>query len=189
MEPLTALRTATDAFTAVVHQVGADQWDAPTPCDAWTVSDLVSHVVGGNAMSVAMLGGCSQAESAPFLAGLPLGDDPVATYEAGAAAQLAAFEEDGALERVVSHPMMDMPGSQAIEFRVGDLTLHAWDLARAIGADETLPPELVAEVYERMAPMAPILATIGIFGEGSSGGVADDAALQAKLLDITGRRP
>ena len=185
MEPLTALRAATDAFTAVIHQVGDDQWNAPTPCDDWTVSDLVSHVVGGNAM----LAGAPREDTGPFLAGLPLGDDPVATYEAGAAAQIAAFEADGALEQVVCHPMMDMPGSQAIEFRVGDLTLHTWDLARAIGADETLPPELVVEVYERMAPMAEVLATIGIFGEGASGSVAEDAALQAKLLDITGRRP
>lgn len=189
MDELTALHAATESFDAVIAQVRPDQWDAPTPCEGWSVSDLVSHVVGGNAMSVAMLGGATREETTPYLAGLPLGDDPVATYRAGAAAQLAAFEEDGALERTVAHPMMDMPGSQAIEFRVGDLTLHTWDLARAIGADETLNPALVEVVYERMAPMADVLSQIGIFGEGQSGTVDEQAALQTKLLDLAGRRP
>jgi uncharacterized protein (TIGR03086 family) len=189
MDEITALHTATEGFDAVIAQVRGDQWDAATPCEGWTVSDLVSHVVGGNAMSVAMLDGASREDATPFLAGLPLGEDPVATFRDGAAAQIAAFEADGAMDRMVSHPMMDMPGSQAIQFRIGDLALHTWDLARAIGADETLNPELVEVVYERMAPMADMLGQVGVFGEGQSGTVGDQAGLQHKLLDLAGRRP
>ncbi len=33
-------------WTDRVRAVGADQWDAPTPCSDWTVRELVNHVVG-----------------------------------------------------------------------------------------------------------------------------------------------
>ena len=57
------------------------------------------------------------------------------------------------------------------------------------GADDTLDPALVAHVWENIAPAAPLLASSGRFGEGASGTVDDDASLQTKLLDATGRRP
>ena len=37
--------------------------------------------------------------------------------------------------------------------------------------------------------MAPIIGDIGVFGTGPSGTVADDAPLQQRLLDLSGRRP
>jgi len=48
-----------------------------------------------------------------------------------------AFGASDATERIVHHPAMDMPGAQLLGFRIGGLTLHAWDLARASGGDET----------------------------------------------------
>ncbi|MCU0268248.1 MAG: TIGR03086 family metal-binding protein [Acidimicrobiales bacterium] len=189
MESLEALRRATAEFDRRLSSVTDGQWDAPTPCDDWTVRQLVSHVVGGNAMAVELLGGASSEQALPFLGGLPLGDDPLATFRAGAEAQLAAFASPGALERTCHHPMGDLPGAEVAGFRVGDLTLHSWDLARAIGADEDLDAELVAAVYARLEPMAPMLDQVGVFGEGPSGAVGADAPLQRRLLDLAGRRP
>jgi hypothetical protein len=73
--------------------------------------------------------------------------------------------------------------------RVGDAVLHAWDLARAIGADDRLPPELVAEVWAGMSPMAAFIGKTGFFGSAPSGEVGEDAALQDRLLDLSGRHP
>lgn len=84
---------------------------------------------------------------------------------------------------------MQMPGSQLLNFRAGDLILHSWDLARAIGVDETLADGPVAYVWEALQPMAPIIGQIGQFGTGPSGDVGEDAPLQQRLLDLTGRRP
>ena len=67
-----------------------------------------------------------------------LGDDPVAAIERALARQQAAFERPDVDVRVFHHPAGDMPGSQVIMFRLGDLVVHTWDLARAIGADEAL---------------------------------------------------
>ena len=60
--------------------------------------------------------------------------------------QLAAFHASGALERPVHHPLGDIAGREFLEFRIFDITLHAWDLASALGTDETIDPELVQAV-------------------------------------------
>ena len=188
-EPIALLDVATGAFAERLAAIGPDQWGQASTCAGWTVRDLVGHVLGGNAMAVALLDGASADEAMAYLAGLPVEDDAVAQFAANAAAQLDAFRSDGAAERVCHHPMGDMPGAQVAGFRIGDLTLHTWDLARSIGADESLPPDLVERVWADLSPMAEMISSIGLFGEGPSGTVADGAPLQQRLLDLAGRRP
>ena len=85
--------------------------------------------------------------------------------------------------------MGEIPCAQFLGMRVADALLHAWDLARAIGADEQLPAGLVAEVWAVMSPMAALIGSSGFFGSGPSGQVDEDAPLQLRLLDLSGRRP
>ena len=85
--------------------------------------------------------------------------------------------------------MGDLPGSAVLGFRIGDLTLHAWDLATAVGGTEELPEALVEKVWADLEPLSDNIATIGIFGDGPSGDVPEDAPLQTRLLDLVGRRP
>ena len=82
-----------------------------------------------------------------------------------------------------------MPGARLLGFRIGDYTLHGWDLARAIGADEKLDEALVHAVWDALGPMSGVIGSSGVFGAGPSGQIADDAPLQQRLLDLTGRRP
>jgi len=188
MEPFVALESAGAAFAQRLGLVSESDWDTPTPCEGWTVGDLFNHVVGGNVMAVRLLAGASKEEAVRELTAAPDGD-PSAAFSSSAEAQLAAFREPGALERIVHHPAMDMPGAQLLGFRIGDLALHAWDLARAITQDEALDAGLVRFVWDGLQPMAPFIGQIGVFGTGPSGDVADDAPLQRRLLDLTGRRP
>ncbi len=127
--------------------------------------------------------------SAAVLHTIEVGESPLNAIKASIAEQAAAFAEEGALELTVHHPAMDVSGAQLLEFRVGDLLVHSWDLAQSIGVDETLDADVVAVEWQNLQPMLPFIGTIGIFGEGPSGSVADDAPLQTRLLDAMGRRP
>ena len=69
----------------------------------------------------------------------------------------------------------------------GDLLVHGWDLARAIGADETMDPDLAAVVLERWQPQEPWLRGSGVVGPRVE--VPPDASVQAKLIGFFGRRP
>jgi uncharacterized protein (TIGR03086 family) len=188
MDQLQELETATEAFGRRLRAAPDDGWDAVTPCDGWTARDLVQHVCWGSRMSALVLGGATRDEAVAVPAA-DLGDDLVGAYQRPADEQLAAFRQPGALDRVVQHPVMDMPGSMLRVLRVAELTLHAWDLARATGGDEELPPALVGSLWGQLEPIGPLLAGSGMYGEGPSGSLGDGAPLQARLLDLSGRRP
>jgi uncharacterized protein (TIGR03086 family) len=184
-----ALSRASDEFRAVVAQVGDDQWDATTPCAGWTVRDLVGHVVSGSEMAARLADGASRNEAIAALGIDRLGDDPITAVDRALRAQLVAFERPDVGVHVFHHPAGDMPGSQVLDFRIGDLLVHQWDLARAIGIDESLDPAVVQLVWDGIQPMLPMMSSVGVFGDGPSGTVADDAPLQLRLLDAMGRRP
>lgn len=189
MEPMEALARADAQFSRVIREVTVDDLDKPTPCEGWDVRALLDHVIGGNRMSVVALEGGSRDDVLAVADDDLLADDYLVAYEDSIADSRAAFSEEGALDAVVHHPSGDVPAAQLLQFRIGDLTLHSWDLAHAVGADETLDPELAAYVLDALLPMAPVIATIGVFGEGPSGTVPDDAPVQTRLLDLAGRRP
>ena len=168
--------------------------DAETPCEGWTVRDVLQHVIVGNRIAVVMLEGRSQAEVAATRARLleenQIVGDPAASFAESAAAQVAAFAAPDAMQRTVHHHALgDLPSQQLATFRICDLTLHAWDIARATGADESFHHTLVEWVYDAMAPGAASISAGGQFGDGPSGMVADDAPLVVRLLDLSGRRP
>jgi uncharacterized protein (TIGR03086 family) len=189
MDQLTALDVGRREFERRLRTVGSDDWDRPTPCDGWDVRDLVVHVLVGARMAALLVDGGSRADAEALFVDASLPDDVMGEFEAGADAQAAAFAAPGAMDRVTAHPAGDFPVPVLLGFRIGDWTMHSWDLARAIGGDEALDPDLVAHVWEGIQPIAPLLAASGRFGEGPSGDVGDDAPLQARLLDATGRRP
>ncbi|MCU1427515.1 MAG: hypothetical protein JWL83_1515 [Actinomycetia bacterium] len=188
MELLEALPIARAEFERRLRAVTADQWDAPTPCAGWSVRDLANHIVAGNRMSVMRLHGADREDVLAAITGGNLGDDPIGAFTATADAQEVAFGEPGAFDRVCHTMAGEMPGAQLLAFRIGDYTLHAWDLARGLGGDESLPEPVVALIWENLQPLAPRIGQIGVFGSGPSGNVAGDAPLQDRLLDLTGRR-
>lgn len=189
MDPFDALEQARAEFESRLRAVQPGQWDRPTPDEDWTVRDLVGHVVAGNRATVRLLEGCSREDAMVLFADITPGRDPVGEFVAAADAQDGALRAPGALERTVHHPAGDVSGADLLGFRIGDLALHAWDLARAIGADETLDPGLVTVVWENLQPLAPVISQLGMFGAGPSGGLGEDAPLQQRLLDLSGRRP
>jgi hypothetical protein len=72
-----------------------------------------------------------------------------------------------------------------VHARVFDITLHAWDLARALGMDYRLDPALV-EVVLRIVENGP--PGMG-FGINALGRTTATSSPQATLLDLTGRDP
>lgn len=189
MDQLAALDVARQEFGRRLREVGPGDWDRPTPCEGWTVRDLVVHMLVGQRMAALLVRGGSREEAEALFDGAVLPDDVLGEFDAGADDQAAAFAEDGALERTCAHPAGDFPGALLLGLRVTDATMHTWDLARAIGADETLSADLVETVWASVEPIAPVLTASGRFGDGASGGVGEQAPLQTRLLDATGRRP
>jgi uncharacterized protein (TIGR03086 family) len=101
---------------------------------------------------------------------------------------VAAFESAGALDRILDYPLGKVPGRQALAIRTADTTIHTWDLARAIGADERLDAGLVAWVGGSLDEIyAGLAGADRFFGTPVPAGA--DASEQDRLLRRLGREP
>ncbi len=185
MELLDALDAAAEEFRQRLVLAGSSDWARSTPCPDWDVRYLAAHVVGGNRFAVLILGGTSASDAIDEVMSAPqLADDAVSAWATTSAAQMAAFRADRALEQRVDHPLGTITGREFLEFRVFDITLHAWDLARALGADEYIGPELVEAVLAIVESGPPGMG----FGISALGIAAVGSPPQVRLLDLTGRR-
>jgi uncharacterized protein (TIGR03086 family) len=120
---------------------------------------------------------------------LGAGTSPEDGFDSIKASIAAALADPSALEGTVEGgPMNGMPKHQAMGLATADALLHSWDLARAIGADDTLPAEAVEAVQMGLSQVPEkMLRSPGLFGPVIA--VADDASAQDKLLGFTGRQP
>jgi uncharacterized protein (TIGR03086 family) len=188
VDPIMALERATSSYRQRLTAIGPDSWSSHSVCDAWTLRDIADHVTGGNRFAVGLLAGHSAREAIGTARGLGFDDDPLSSYDTSAAAQLDAFRAPRSLDMVVHHPAGDIDGRQFLGFRLGDLLLHGWDLARSTGGDESLDPKLVPLVWDAYQPSLGAAGKHRAFGEGASGRIPADAPLALRLLDLTGRR-
>lgn len=185
---LATLAAATGHYRGVLVQVRPEQLDGPTPCPDWAVRDLVAHVGVGNRWASLLLDGAEPGPAMGRARALARTGDPVADFDADSAAQAAAFAEPDAPGRTVQHFLGPVPAPQFLGMRTGDVLIHAWDLARAIGADERFPEPLVRAGLAIYEARAELLASTGMFGTGAEG-APEPADEQHRLLHLTGRRP
>ncbi|QKW23148.1 TIGR03086 family protein [Kitasatospora sp. NA04385] len=178
---------ALEHFGDLVRAVPADGWRAPTPCADWTVRQLVGHLASEQLWVPELLAGATVAEVGDRFDGDVLGDDPAAAWTAAADAARAAFAGPGALERTVqlSYGARRADG-YAREMTV-DAIVHAWDLARGIGADATIDPAAAEFALAELTPQAGALASSGLFAEPVP--VPADADAATRLLGLVGRDP
>ncbi|MEU6705498.1 TIGR03086 family metal-binding protein [Streptomyces wuyuanensis] len=175
-------------FTERVHAVRPEQWDAPTPCTGWSVRDLVNHVTAEQFWVPPLVGeGRSVADVGDSYDGDVLGGHPAVTWDRAASAAKAAFREPGALERGVGLSFGESTVAAYCAQMTADMIVHAWDLSRAIGADDALPDALVGFAAGEVAPYAAELAGSGMFAPAVE--PPEDADPQTRLLCLLGRRP
>lgn len=157
-------------------------WDAPTPDVEWSVRDLVAHVTREQQWVPLLLAGVDA--TTPETALEPLGDDLVAAWHrhSGAAAEAWRTADHDAVVRLSTD---EVTVAEYLAEQVADVTVHSWDLARAVGADERLDDDLVAAVWTVFEPQRDALEASSLFA--SPVPVAADAPLQVQLLALTGR--
>ena len=185
-ELLELFQRAQASFTDRVDAIEPEQWeDEALP--EWTVADLVAHLVTEMLWVPPLVAGEPYAEGRfPDATTDLLGDDPMTGWESAADAALSSFAEDDALIRTVHLERGPTPASQYILELISDLTVHSWDLARAIDGDTELDGELVT---------ASLLIGEAIPEDGVPGlydpplDVSATASPQQRLLARFGRRP
>ncbi|KAB2346128.1 TIGR03086 family metal-binding protein [Actinomadura rudentiformis] len=133
----------------IVSTLTAPDLDRPTPCEGWTVRDLLAHMtVQHHGFAAASHG---EGGDLAVWAVQPLADDPVKAYAEAAETVIAAFAEPGALDRTFTLAEFGgqaFPAPMAMSFHFIDYVVHGWDMARALGRPFELAEELADTALE-----------------------------------------
>lgn len=177
-------RRTIECWASRVNDVGADQWDAPTPCSDWSVRDVVNHVAGEDLWTVPLVRGRTIEDVGDRFDGDVLGGDP-----AGAALRAAADAESVVLEALPRGGKVHLSYGEEklgeyVHQLAADHLVHAWDVAAATGGDTRLDPASVAEVARWFSEREAIYRSAGLIGEPAP--LTGDK--QSDLLASFGRR-
>ncbi|HET6826537.1 MAG TPA: hypothetical protein VFH64_11470 [Amnibacterium sp.] len=185
----------------VVQQIRDDQWSLPIPewirlasttdRSALTLRTLIDYHAYDDVWVPDIVAGRTMAEVGVdrWKAGELLGDDPKAAFARIVERSVAAVEalSPADLDRTAHLSFGDFTVReyfwQITQFR----TFRAYELAVLIGADPTLPVELVRGVRAQLEPHIEAWRAIGVFAPEVP--VPADASEQDRLLGLSGRRP
>ncbi|GAA2746826.1 TIGR03086 family metal-binding protein [Kitasatospora cinereorecta] len=173
-------------FGRLLSHVPVDGWRAPTPCDAWTVRDLVNHVTAQHLWVCQLLAGYTPEQVGRRFDGDVLGVNPVGVWEMAVRSATRALAEPGALDAQIRPPYgLRDAGGFAAEL-IAETVVHAWDLARALDDPGRISPAAVEFAFTEFRRYGGLAAS-GRFAPGIP--VDATADTRTRLLALTGRDP
>lgn len=183
---------ADQALNAVVDQIRDDQWDLVVPDDMTrtpgiTLRQTINYHAYDDAWVPQVLAGETMEEVGDRYDGDLLGDHPKLNFASIAETAVLAVRDFNDPDRIVHLSYGDWPAREYLKHITSFRGLRAYDIAKFIGADTTLPPDLVRGLWDEIAPSAEEWRKLGVYGPAVP--VPDDAPLQQKLLGLTGRQP
>jgi hypothetical protein len=183
-------------LNAVVARIGDDHWEMLMPPEFQargrdqvpTLREVVNYHAYDDAWVPDMLAGRTMDEvGRDAFSGDLLGPAPAASFAALVDRACAAAEALDDPARTVHCSFGDYPAREYL-WQVNSFRgLRAYDLAKLIGVDITLPGALVAGLWDEISPHAEEWRAIGVFPTAVA--VPEDAPLLERLLGLTGRTP
>ena len=160
------------------------KWDRSSPCAGWRARDVLEHVIGFH--DVLLLRPLGLKPQRPR-------DDPQRRWELTYERLQQALDDKELFGRVIevpavaNNPATQLDAGKLIPRLTQDVLVHTWDLARAVGADDSLDPGWCA-VFLAQLPADPYaLSASGMFAAPFA--VEENADIQSRLLARLGRNP
>jgi len=177
--PVALYQAAVIRAKSVVGGVSASQLGNPTPCEKWSVQDLLDHILGGLSVQISVM--TDGAEKAPDAAA-----NSLARYEAGTSKVVEVANIPGMMEKQLQSPFGPITGAPWMMGSFMDTLIHTWDLAKATGQNTDMDPALAEACYAAFAPQIEQFRGPETFGPAVE--VTGTASIQDKLLGIMGRQ-
>ncbi len=180
---------AAGPMLAVVRDLSAKRLDAPTPCADYDVGRLINHLL--------FWGPSLQAAARKEAVAPPAADEQDVNLtegewkdqlEAQTNLIVAAWSEPAAWKgHTGMGAPMEMPAPMIGGMVLGEIVVHGWDIARAIGQQPTWDEEVLSRVHQEVEKTAEQGREMGIYAERVP--VPDTASVLDRLLGLTGRDP
>lgn len=179
-------RSSVTTWLERVRGLDRDDWDRPTPCTAWSVRELVNHVVGEDRWTLPLMQGRTIEEVGGSLDGDLLGADPLAAAAQAGDEAVRAVTADLRTGLRVHLSYGEEDAAEYVRQLVADHVVHAWDLAAATGGDRQLDAELVDSVAAWFTDREAMYREAGLIAARVD---VDAAGTQDALLAASGRDP
>lgn len=146
----TLLDTSHQALRTITAGLTEADMGAPTPCEKWTVTQVLQHATGDQMGYAAAITGGPWPSEDPFAPSGRLDGDPVAFVETGIRASAEAYAQIGDDDTSVVTPLPQgaMAAWQAAGACALDAAIHAWDIAVATGQRSPLTPHVARDLME-----------------------------------------
>jgi len=167
----------------------AGRLDAPTPCTAWTVGQVLLHAAGDQHAWAIAVGKGSTPTYNPFDPPQALASEAAALVSSGieeAHTAWAAVDPDAGEVGTPLPPVPTLPAQLAAAACALDAAVHAWDVAVATGQPSPLSVELAEQLLPAARATADPLRGFA-YAAALSAEPGDDAV--ATLLRYLGRDP
>src|SRR3954470_1169687 len=190
MSDVETMQRVLDETKRVVDGIDPSQLALTTPCSDWDVRAVLNHITGGADMFATCVndGSISDERLGELLGGDNLGADYKASFAAASKRAMTAFERPGSADEIVTLPFGQMPAGIALRIAIFDVTVHAWDLAKATGQSTALDPDVLRPALDVGRQMiGPEMRDGGMFGREVP--VGESAPLQDQLAGFAGRQP
>jgi uncharacterized protein (TIGR03086 family) len=169
----------------LVQGVPDDGLDRPTPCEQYTVGDLLDHV-GGFALAFTAAAVKKPLEGGPSGDAANLSADWRTRIPRDLMALAEAWRDPDAWTGMTGAGGVDLPGEVAGAVALDELLIHGWDLAKATGQ----PADYAGPGLEAVHATVSQFRSSGIEGLfGPEVAVPDDAPLLDRILGLAGRDP
>ena len=158
-----------------IRDSGPGQWDLDSPCEGWTVGDVIGHLgwaaeFFGDAISNGRAGTTTAPQGLPEIGSMPPAEIPdliarmAKEYARSADADLsdafassvdrlngifASMEDDDWAKECWSFRGLQ-PASTYVTIRISEVVIHSWDIRFPSDPEASLAPESVAVVLDRL---------------------------------------
>jgi uncharacterized protein (TIGR03086 family) len=190
LDPLDALDRSQTTAAAVIARIGAADWERPTPCDEWSVRDIVNKMTAST-ITFAAFGRRTRPEPALDLIHPTeiLGADPLGRYLAEAADCRAVWRTEGALDGTAPSTVGDFPAKAVLNARIFDTTILTWDVAAACGLAHGIDDDLAAYVLRVARALVPTVRSASKERYKDPADLGESAPLVHQMVAATGRDP
>lgn len=182
---------ATRRMAELLVRVTDDQLAAPTPCEKYTLGDLIDHVGGlSQAFTAAArkeLGGATDQGPSADASRLP---QDWRTVVPDRLADLAdAWREPDAWQGMTQAGGVDLPGEVAGIVALTEVVVHGWDVARSSGQDYDCDQATLEACQAHVSAVAASdpAELEGLFGPAVA--VPADAPVLDRIAALSGRDP
>jgi uncharacterized protein (TIGR03086 family) len=145
MGPIEQLSYILPTCSSLVDRIAPMQMNDRTPCEHFTVHDVLDHMMVLGATFTSMFRG---EEAPPVTPPAVYGWVPAAEFREVMDDLLDAVASPGALERTIQSPLGAMPGETFARLVAFDGLVHGWDLATSTGQTLGLPSDVVDAVTD-----------------------------------------